>query len=110
MNKTPRADLIAINAELSQRVAIQNELLQKNEEKYIVFLEKYHSREEKLHAAIRDKDTEIKELRERIEHLEKIPLVNIDDSNAGQLEENRNEHSQFGDGDDGSKDLMDFLN
>lgn len=73
---------MAVNLELSQKVIAQNELIQEKDKKYIEFLEKFYLRSEKIQAEIRDKDAEIFKLRERIEQLEKIPLVNIEDNSV----------------------------
>lgn len=69
--------LAATNAQLAQELIAKTNLLQENDQKYIKMLGRYYLEREKLLMENREKSLEIAQLKERIEHMQNEPLVEI---------------------------------
>lgn len=69
--------LAATNAQLTQELIGQNNLLKEKDKKYINMLERYFLDKEKLTAENREKNIEIARLKNDIEQLQSQPLVEV---------------------------------
>lgn len=70
--------LISTIEQLTQELITKSNQLHQKDQKYIEMMQKYYLERERLREENRDKTLEIAQLKERLDHLQSVPLVQIE--------------------------------